>query len=112
MIWFNLLLQAFAVLLRPKKDHKYRFYWNIYHHSVGYGILVLSIVNIFKGFHILSPEKKWERAYIGILVGLACAAVILEVYTWFVVIKRKKTAAHPQKLNGTNGFRARTQETV
>lgn len=97
-------VQAFAVLLRPKKDHKYRFYWNIYHHSFGYAILVLSIVNIFKGFNILSPEKKWERAYIGILVGLACAAVILEVYTWFVVVKRKKTAAHAQKANGTNGY--------
>lgn len=92
------------MLLRPKKDHKYRFYWNIYHHSFGYAILVLSIVNIFKGFNILSPEKKWERAYIGILVGLACAAVILEVYTWFVVVKRKKTAAHAQKANGTNGY--------
>ncbi|KAF2292533.1 hypothetical protein GH714_025270 [Hevea brasiliensis] len=50
-------LQIFALFLRPKKDHKYRFYWNIYHHGVGYAILVLGIVNVFKGLDILHPEE-------------------------------------------------------
>ncbi|CAH1418449.1 unnamed protein product [Lactuca virosa] len=27
---------AFALLLRPKPENKYRFYWNIYHHATGY----------------------------------------------------------------------------
>ncbi|CAI9756665.1 unnamed protein product [Fraxinus pennsylvanica] len=96
-------LQVFALLLRPRKDHKYRFYWNIYHHSVGYAVIVLSIINIFKGFDILNPENKWERAYIGILVVLAFLAATLEAYTWYVVVNRKKSAASQKMPNGANG---------
>ncbi|KAJ6426209.1 hypothetical protein OIU84_026733 [Salix udensis] len=64
-------LQVFALLLRPKPDHKYRFYWNIYHHLVGYSVIILSIINIFKGFNILNPDKKWKNAYIGVIAALA-----------------------------------------
>nr|GEV33429.1 cytochrome b561 and DOMON domain-containing protein At5g35735-like [Tanacetum cinerariifolium] len=89
-------LQAFALLLRPKPDNKYRFYWNIYHHSMGYTVILLSIINVFKGLDILDPEKKWKKAYIGILISLAVNAVIWEAYTWILVLKRKKedTSAH------------------
>lgn len=86
-------LQVFALLLRPKKDHKYRFYWNLYHWSVGYVVIILSIVNIFKGFDILEPEDKWKKAYIGVLIFLGCIAAILEAFTWYVVLKRKNSAA-------------------
>ncbi|CAK9182250.1 unnamed protein product [Ilex paraguariensis] len=111
-------LQVFALLLRPNKNHKYRFYWNIYHHSVGYMVILLSIVNIFKGFDILKPEHQWQRAYTAIIVILAIIAVLLEAYTWFVVVKRKKAASAekmPQgtnETNGHNGYGARTQERV
>lgn len=84
-------LQIFALFLRPKKEHKLRVYWNVYHHSVGYTILILGIVNIFKGMNILSVEQKWKTAYIiaiGILGGIA---VVLEVITWSIVLKRRKT---------------------
>ncbi|KAL3519313.1 hypothetical protein ACH5RR_017462 [Cinchona calisaya] len=100
------LLQLSALLMRPKKDHKWRTYWNFYHYSFGYGILILGIINIFKGLDILSPEKKWKHAYIGILVSLACLAVILEVITWCIVLRRKKSANANKLshgLNGTNG---------
>lgn len=82
-------LQVFALLLRPKKDHKYRFYWNIYHHGVGFTMLILSLVNVFKGLDILDPATKWRSAYIGILVVLGVIALLLEVVTWIVVLKRK-----------------------
>ena len=106
----------FALLLRPKKEHKYRLYWNIYHHSIGYVVIILSIVNIFKGFDILSLDtKKWKRVYIGILIGLGAIFVVLEAITWGVVLKRKK--GNPDKhANGTNGhsngYGARTQPVV
>lgn len=92
----------FALLLRPKKDHKYRLYWNIYHHSVGYAVIVLSIVNVFEGLDILDPAKKWKRAYIGILIGLGAIAVVLEALTWFIVIKRKRVNSdkYPHNTNG------------
>ncbi|KAM0950354.1 putative cytochrome b561 and DOMON domain-containing protein [Dioscorea sansibarensis] len=63
-------LQVFALLLRPNKDHKYRIYWNAYHYLVGYTVIVLSIINIFKGFDILDPAKGWKNAYIAIIATL------------------------------------------
>ncbi|KAM0063065.1 putative cytochrome b561 and DOMON domain-containing protein [Helianthus debilis subsp. tardiflorus] len=83
-------LQVFALLLRPKPDNKYRFYWNIYHHSLGYSIIILSIINVYEGLDILDPEKKWKNAYTGILIALGVITVILEALTWFIVLKRKK----------------------
>ncbi|KAI4365035.1 hypothetical protein MLD38_021055 [Melastoma candidum] len=99
--------QAFALLLRLKKDHKYRFYWNVYHHSVGYTVIVLAIINIFKGFDILNPEKKWKHAYVGAIIVLACNAIVWEIYTWYIVLKRKKaerTEKTPHGINGRNGY--------
>ncbi|XP_051128699.1 cytochrome b561 and DOMON domain-containing protein At4g17280-like [Andrographis paniculata] len=96
-------LQVSAMLLRPKREHKHRFYWNIYHHFIGYSVIVLSIINIFKGFDILNPEKKWKRAYIGVLIGLACVAATLEVYTWCMVLRRKKSSQSQNMSNGING---------
>lgn len=114
-------LQVFALLLRPKPDHKYRLYWNIYHHAVGYATIALSIVNIFEGFDILDPEKKWKNAYIGIIIALGVIAVLLEAFTWFVVLKRKSRQSNSNKNaipatsqvshgeNGVNGHGYRSQ---
>ncbi|XP_076942019.1 cytochrome b561 and DOMON domain-containing protein At5g35735-like [Bidens hawaiensis] len=96
-------LQVFALLLRPKPDHKYRIYWNIYHASVGYTIIALGITNVFKGLDILDPEKKWKHAYIGVLISLAAIAALLEAFTWFIVLKRKgedKQHGHAENGNG------------
>lgn len=84
-----LTLQIFALFLRPKKEHKSRFYWNIYHHGVGYAIIILGIINVFKGLHILEPEKKWKSTYVSILVVLGCITVLLEIFTWIVYLRRK-----------------------
>ncbi|XP_024988599.1 cytochrome b561 and DOMON domain-containing protein At5g47530-like [Cynara cardunculus var. scolymus] len=104
-------LQVIALLVRPKKEHKHRIFWNIYHHSLGYSIIILGIINIFKGFDILNPEKKWERAYTGIIVLLAIVAALLEAYTWFVVLRRKKAADAEKMTNGneygSNGINGR-----
>ncbi|KAE8720284.1 Cytochrome b561 and DOMON domain-containing protein [Hibiscus syriacus] len=100
-------LQVFALLLRPNKDHKYRLYWNIYHHSVGYTVIILSIINIFEGFDILNPDDHWERIYIGILIFLGIVATLLEAFTWYVVLMRKKKGSdkHSHSINGANGVR-------
>jgi len=76
--------------LRPKKDHKYRFYWNIYHHSIGYTIIILGVINIFKGMSILSVDQKWKTAYIIAICILGAIVLILEVVTWGIVLKRRK----------------------
>ncbi|EEF30780.1 dopamine beta-monooxygenase, putative [Ricinus communis] len=108
-------LQVFALLLRPKPDHKYRFYWNIYHHTVGYTVIVLSIINIFKGFDILNPAKKWKNAYIGVIAALALNAAWLEGYTWYIVVKRRRSESDgkmTQGINGVNGYSARQHQGV
>ncbi|XP_012830743.1 PREDICTED: cytochrome b561 and DOMON domain-containing protein At5g47530-like [Erythranthe guttata] len=85
----GITLYVLALLLRPKPDHKYRLYWNMYHHVTGYCVLILSIVNIFEGFEILDTEKKWETTYIGVLIFLGVTFLVLQAFTWFVFIKRK-----------------------
>ncbi|XP_076896173.1 cytochrome b561 and DOMON domain-containing protein At5g35735-like [Bidens hawaiensis] len=97
-------LQVFALLLRPKPDNKYRFYWNIYHHTLGYSIIILSIINVYEGLDILDPEKKWKNTYTGILISLGVITVILEALTWFIVIKRKSEDKRTHAgANGVNG---------
>lgn len=102
-------LQVFALLLRPNKDHKTRFYWNLYHWGIGYATIIISIVNIFKGFSALEVSAgdrydNWKHAYIGIIAALGGIAVFLEAYTWIIVIKRKKSEnKFSQGVNGTNG---------
>nr|DAD23593.1 TPA_asm: hypothetical protein HUJ06_025056 [Nelumbo nucifera] len=106
-------LQVFALLLRPKKDHKYRFYWNIYHHSIGYSVIILSVVNIFKGFDILDLDNEnWKRAYIGIIAFLGFNALLLEAITWKIVLKRRSRNSEKSHhgANGVNGYGARSQQ--
>ncbi|KAL1560972.1 cytochrome b561 and DOMON domain-containing protein-like protein [Salvia divinorum] len=97
-------LQVFALLLRPKPDHKYRLYWNIYHQAVGYAVISLSIANIFEGLDILDPERKWKNAYIGVLIFFGACVGVLEAFTWYVVIKRKRV--DKQSHHVTNGYNA------
>ncbi|XP_021814203.1 cytochrome b561 and DOMON domain-containing protein At3g25290-like [Prunus avium] len=84
-------VQIFALFLRPKKEHKYRFYWNIYHHTLGYAILILSILNVFKGLDILNPAKHWRSTYIIVIIALGAIALLLEAITWVVVLKRRSS---------------------
>uniref|UniRef100_A0A7N0TUC6 Cytochrome b561 and DOMON domain-containing protein n=1 Tax=Kalanchoe fedtschenkoi TaxID=63787 RepID=A0A7N0TUC6_KALFE len=99
-------LQVFALLLRPKKDHKIRIYWNVYHHATGYAVIILSIINIYKGFEILGQDG-WKRVYTGVIIALGAVAVILEIFTWIVVLKRKKGEVSDKhqhsSTNGVNG---------
>ncbi|GKA42851.1 cytochrome b561 and DOMON domain-containing protein-like protein, partial [Tanacetum coccineum] len=92
---------VFALLLRPKPDNKYRLYWNIYHHGLGYSVIILSIINVYEGLDILDPEKKWKHTYTGILIALGVITVLLEALTWFIVLKRKKEDKRTHA--GTNG---------
>ncbi|KAL6506519.1 hypothetical protein OROGR_024700 [Orobanche gracilis] len=85
-------VQMFALLLRPNKDHKFRLYWNIYHHGFGYSIMILGIINVFKGFNILQPDDKWKTTYIVVISVLGAISVLLEVITWIFVLRRKKSA--------------------
>lgn len=79
-----------ALWLRPKGMDTYRKYWNMYHHFLGYSLIVLIIVNIFKGFAILKPAAGWKWAYIGILISLSCVALGLEISIWIIFCLKPK----------------------
>ena len=67
----------------------------------------MSIINIYQGFDkVLQPEKKWKRIYTGIIIVLGAIALVLEAFTWMVVMKRKNnnTNKHGNHANGTNGY--------
>nr|KYP58305.1 Auxin-induced in root cultures protein 12 [Cajanus cajan] len=109
-------LQVFALFLRLNKDHKYRVYWNAYHHFVGYATIGLSIANVFKGFNTLENYvgdryDSWRNAYIGIIGALGAIAVLLEAYTWIIVLKRRKSENKMSHgANGVNGYGSRPQQ--
>ncbi|KAK8970208.1 hypothetical protein KSP40_PGU006309 [Platanthera guangdongensis] len=83
-------LQMMALWLKPTRHDKYRKYWSIYHHFVGYSLLALTIVNIFKGFKILQPPPKWRAVYVGILISIGCATLVLEGITWYKFWQEQK----------------------
>ncbi|KAK7293197.1 hypothetical protein RJT34_16060 [Clitoria ternatea] len=98
-------LQVFALFIRPKKDHKYRYLWNVYHHSIGYSVVILGIINVFRGFFILQPDNKWKSLYIAVILALAAIALVLEMFTWIVVLRRKSkrsTKTYDGYNNGQN----------
>ncbi|XP_059294578.1 cytochrome b561 and DOMON domain-containing protein At5g47530-like [Lycium ferocissimum] len=84
-------LQVLAHCLRPKKDHKYRVYWNIYHWCIGYATIILGIVNCFKGFQMMEVGI-WKNAYIAFLASLGFLAAALEVLRWYLNAKKGTTS--------------------
>ncbi|KAI9073295.1 hypothetical protein K1719_044730 [Acacia pycnantha] len=76
-----------AIFLRPDKHHKARIFWNIFHYVMGYGVICLSIFNMFRGFSFSNSSHSWKNAYFGVIVSLGCVALILEAITWFSFAK-------------------------
>lgn len=95
------MLQVFALFVRPSKEHKLRTYWAAYHHLTGYAVIALGIVNIFRGFSILKPANRWKTTYIAVIAALGGIAVLLELVTWAIYLRRKlrkKAASNTEKL--------------
>ncbi|GFZ04169.1 auxin-responsive family protein [Actinidia rufa] len=69
------------------------------------GILLFCLATL-QGFDILNPDDKWKKAYVGIIAALGIVAACLEVYTWILVVRRKKSSGDensPNGMKGTNG---------
>ena len=49
----------------------------------------MGIINIFKGSEILQPQQIWKIAYVAVIATLGGIALVLEVLTWIVVLRRK-----------------------
>jgi len=72
----------------------------MYHHFLGYGLLAIIIINIFKGIRILEGGEAWKWGYIANLGFLGAIAFGLEVFTWirFFMLKQNQK----QKQNQTD----------
>ncbi|KAK1270764.1 hypothetical protein QJS04_geneDACA004383 [Acorus gramineus] len=106
-------IQVFALLLRPRKEHKYRFYWKAYHQTVGYAVIILSVVNVFKGLDILKPDQKWRTSYIVVISVMGAIAVALEAITLVITLRRKKSTNAAKPYNGaSNGQENANQQSL
>ncbi|KAK8936508.1 hypothetical protein KSP39_PZI012201 [Platanthera zijinensis] len=78
-------LQAAAVLFRPGTTHRFRKYWKSYHHLVGYGLVVVAVVNVFQGMELMGLAGSYAKlAYCLALATLAGACAALEANAWVV----------------------------
>lgn len=62
----------------------------MYHHSLGYILLVLIWVNIFQGIKIIQPSYVWNWTFVGILGALGTLVLALEMVTWYTHWKKRK----------------------
>ncbi|KAJ4846163.1 hypothetical protein Tsubulata_025106, partial [Turnera subulata] len=81
-----------ALIRKSNPNNKYRIYWTIYHHS-----LALS------SFKITNGHNYWKRTYAGTIIALGAVGLLLEIFTWLVVIRRKKFEATNTQEIGANG---------
>ncbi|PQM41856.1 cytochrome b561 and DOMON domain-containing protein [Prunus yedoensis var. nudiflora] len=84
-------LQTLALLFRPKTTNKFRKYWKSYHHFVGYGCVVLGVVNCFQGFDVMGEGRSYAKlAYCLGLSTLIGVCIALEVNSWVVFCRKSK----------------------
>ncbi|KAK4278409.1 hypothetical protein QN277_016259 [Acacia crassicarpa] len=95
-------IQMLALRLRPNEKDEYRKYWNMYHHFLGYGLLVIIIMNIFKGIRILQAGQGWKWAYVGILAFLGAITLGLEIFTWAKFLYDKEKQKRDDRMRDKN----------
>lgn len=84
-------LQTLALLFRPKTTHKFRRYWKSYHHFVGYGCVILGVINVFQGFEAMGEGRSYAKlAYCLCLSTLVGLSIALEVNSWVVFCRKSK----------------------
>ncbi|XP_062217833.1 cytochrome b561 and DOMON domain-containing protein At3g61750-like [Phragmites australis] len=76
------ILQILAFFLRPKKDSKYRKFWNWYHHWVGRLALFFAAINIVLGIKVGGAGNSWKIGYGFNLAILLITIITLEVLLW------------------------------
>ncbi|XP_039118957.1 cytochrome b561 and DOMON domain-containing protein At2g04850 isoform X1 [Dioscorea cayenensis subsp. rotundata] len=97
-------LQSLALFFRPSATHRFRKYWKSYHHFVGYGCVVLGVVNVFQGMEIMGLGRSYGKlGYCMVLSTLLGVCVALEVNAW-VVFCRKAKEEKMRRESGGNGF--------
>ncbi|XP_020962602.1 cytochrome b561 and DOMON domain-containing protein At5g35735-like [Arachis ipaensis] len=94
--------KSLSFRLKPKITDDYRKYWNMYHHFLGYGLLAIIVINIFKGISMLKGGVGWKWAYIGIIAFLGAIILTFEIVTWLRFMLKLPAISIPPKENKTN----------
>lgn len=83
-------LQAAALVMRPGTTSRYRRYWKSYHHLVGYGCVVVGVVNVFQGMEVMGVGggSYWRLAYCLVVATMVGGCVGLEVNGWVVFCRK------------------------
>uniref|UniRef100_M1BTK4 Dopamine beta-monooxygenase n=1 Tax=Solanum tuberosum TaxID=4113 RepID=M1BTK4_SOLTU len=69
---------------KPGDRDEFRMYRNMFHHVVGYSLLIVSCINILKGIQIMHLDYTyWKPAYLGIVSCLAFIFLVFEIVSWF-----------------------------
>ncbi|XP_041992553.1 cytochrome b561 and DOMON domain-containing protein At5g47530-like isoform X1 [Salvia splendens] len=92
MLFTFTTIQMTALRLKPKRADEYRTYWNMYHHFLGYSLIVVAAVNIFQGISIIESgaHHHWRWSYVGALGLMGAVATSLELYSWLKFRKATK----------------------
>ncbi|XP_015166694.1 cytochrome b561 and DOMON domain-containing protein At3g25290-like [Solanum tuberosum] len=87
---YGLFIFAFATIqmlffkFKPGDRDEFRMYRNMFHHVVGYSLLIVSCINILKGIQIMHLDYTyWKPAYLGIVSCLAFIFLVFEIVSWF-----------------------------
>ncbi|KAH9749621.1 cytochrome b561 and DOMON domain-containing protein [Citrus sinensis] len=80
-------IQILTSFLQPRRENECSKWWEIFHQSMGYTVVALSIANIFQGIIHQSHAEKWKWLYVAILALLAFLAAALEIFRWIVKSK-------------------------
>lgn len=51
----------------------------MFHYAVGYATIIMSVINIMKGFNISEPPKEWKTAYVALIIAVGGTEVVLEL---------------------------------
>ncbi|KAM3394934.1 cytochrome and DOMON domain-containing protein [Capsicum galapagoense] len=95
-------LQTLALRYKPHKNDQLHTYWSIYHLALGYALLSVICVNIFKGIIILQEEDTWKPAYIAVIACLFFIFIVFEIINWIKFKVDKKKADQEMSSNGTS----------
>lgn len=83
-------MQMLFFKFKPGDRDEFRMYRNMFHHVVGYSLLVVSCINILKGIKIMHLDNTyWLPAYFGIVGCLAFIFLVFEIVSWFKFISEK-----------------------
>ncbi|XP_022723219.1 cytochrome b561 and DOMON domain-containing protein At5g35735-like [Durio zibethinus] len=98
------VIQMLALCLQPKKEDAFCKCWEIYHHLLGYALIVLSIANTFEGISTIQSHaaEKWRWIYVGMLIVLVSTAVALETYRWIKSKNQQQMAFDENQIYGSS----------